>query len=80
MLIAGEGNLTDDMQCGPLAENGRHHMDFMEIVEDHALAKAIPMVNVTHPLAKVIHEAAIGSVDKGQFETLMIHGLTRRRR
>lgn len=31
---------------------------------------------VSHPLAKVTHEAAIGSVDKRQMETLMAHGLT----
>jgi Fe-S cluster assembly scaffold protein SufB len=38
--------------------------------------KAIPLVQVTHPLAKVTHEAAIGSVDKRQMETLMAHGLS----
>ncbi|MFN3480556.1 MAG: SufD family Fe-S cluster assembly protein, partial [Thermodesulfovibrionales bacterium] len=34
------------------------------------------IVNVANPLAKVTHEAAIGSVDKRQMETLMAHGLT----
>jgi Fe-S cluster assembly scaffold protein SufB len=34
------------------------------------------MVRVTHPLAKVTHEAAIGSVDHHQMETLMAHGLS----
>jgi Fe-S cluster assembly scaffold protein SufB len=48
----------------------------MEIVKDNAVAKAVPIVKVTHPLAKVTHEAAIGSVDKKQIETLMAHGLT----
>ena len=48
----------------------------MEIVKDNAIAKAIPIVSVIHPLAKVTHEAAIGSVDKRQMETLMSHGLT----
>ena len=33
-------------------------------------------MNVTNPLAKVTHEAAIGSVDKKRLETLMAHGLT----
>ncbi len=33
-------------------------------------------MSVTNPLAKVTHEAAIGSVDKRQMETLMAHGLT----
>ena len=58
------------------AEGARGHVDCMEIVKDRAIAKAIPIVNVTNPLAKVTHEAAIGSVDKRQVETLMAHGLT----
>ena len=59
-----------------IAEGARGHVDCMEIVKDRAVAKAIPIVNVTNPLAKVTHEAAIGSVDKRQMETLMAHGLT----
>ncbi len=58
------------------AEGARGHVDCMEIVKDNAVAKAIPIVNVTNPLAKVTHEAAIGSVDKHQMETLMAHGLS----
>ena len=58
------------------AAGARGHVDCMEIVKDNATAKAIPIVNVTNPLAKVTHEAAIGSVDKRQLETLMAHGLT----
>jgi len=58
------------------AEGARGHVDCMEIVKDKAVAKAYPFVQVTHPLAKVTHEAAIGSVDKGQMETLMAHGLS----
>ena len=58
------------------AAGARGHVDCMEIVKDRAVAKAIPAVSVTHPLAKVTHEAAIGSVDKRQLETLMAHGLS----
>ncbi|HWR88689.1 MAG TPA: SufD family Fe-S cluster assembly protein [Dissulfurispiraceae bacterium] len=58
------------------AAGSRGHVDCMEIVRDRAVAKAIPIVTVTNPLAKVTHEAAIGSVDKRQMETLMAHGLT----
>jgi hypothetical protein len=58
------------------AAGARGHVDCMEIVKDKAVAKAIPVVSVTNPLAKVTHEAAIGSVDKKQLETLMAHGLT----
>lgn len=57
------------------AAGARGHVDCMEIIRDRAVAKAIPIVSVTHPQAKVTHEAAIGSVDKHQLETLMAHGL-----
>jgi Fe-S cluster assembly scaffold protein SufB len=58
------------------APGARGHVDCMEIVKDHAVAKAVPIVQVNDPLAKVTHEAAIGSVDKRQMETLMAHGLS----
>ena len=57
------------------AKGARGHVDCREIIKDHAVASAIPIVNVTHPLAKVTHEAAIGSVDQKELETLMAHGL-----
>jgi len=58
------------------AEGARGHMECTELVRDRAQARAEPIVKVTHPLAKVTHEAAIGSVDQKQLETLMAHGLT----
>jgi Fe-S cluster assembly scaffold protein SufB len=58
------------------AAGTRGHVDCMEIVKDDAVAKASPRVQVNNPLAKVTHEAAIGSVDKRQMETLMAHGLS----
>lgn len=58
------------------AAGARGHVDCMELVRERAVGKAIPIVQVTHPLAKVTHEAAIGSVDQQQIETLMAHGLT----
>lgn len=57
------------------AGGARGHVDCREIVKDQAMASAIPIVNVTHPLAKVTHEAAIGSVDQKELETLMARGL-----
>jgi Fe-S cluster assembly scaffold protein SufB len=54
----------------------RGHVDCNEIVQGNAVAKAIPIVNVNHPQAHVTHEAAIGSVDSKQLETLMARGLT----
>ena len=53
----------------------RGHVDCKEIVQDEAVAKAIPIVEVNNPKAHVTHEAAIGSVDSKQLETLMSRGL-----
>jgi uncharacterized protein len=58
------------------AKGARGHVDCMEIVQGRAHASAIPIVRVFHPEAKVTHEAAIGSVDKKESETLMARGLT----
>jgi len=57
------------------AEGARGHMDCLELVRDRATARAEPIVDVSHPLAKVTHEAAVGTVDQSQLETLMAHGL-----
>jgi uncharacterized protein len=51
------------------------HVDCREIVKDRAIGRAVPIVQVTHPEAKVTHEAAIGTVNKKELETLMAHGL-----
>jgi Fe-S cluster assembly scaffold protein SufB len=59
-----------------LAEGARGHMDCMEIIKDQAAGQSTPIVKVSHPLAKITHEAAIGTVDKKQMETLIAHGLS----
>jgi len=58
------------------AAGARGHMDCKEIVRDRAVASAEPIVRVEHPQAMVTHEAAVGTVDQKQLETLMSHGLT----
>jgi hypothetical protein len=58
------------------AADARGHMDCTEIVKDQAQGESVPVVRVGHPLAQVTHEAAIGTVDQTQLETLMAHGLT----
>ncbi len=57
------------------APHVRGHVDCKEIILDQARAKAIPVVDVQHPKAHVTHEAAIGSVDDKQLETLMSRGM-----
>jgi len=54
----------------------RGHVDCIEIVNgEGVIAKAIPVVYVRDKQAKVTHEAAIGSIDKKQMQTLMARGL-----
>jgi len=53
------------------------HVDCTEIVRGKAISRAIPIVSVTSEKAKVTHEAAIGTVNKKELETLMAHGLER---
>lgn len=57
------------------APEAKGHVDCTEIIKDNALARAIPVVDVRDPEAKVTHEAAIGSVDNTQLQTLMARGL-----
>lgn len=54
----------------------RGHVDCKEIVQDEAVARAVPTVEVNDPKAHITHEAAIGSVDSKQLETLMSRGLS----
>lgn len=58
------------------APRARGHVDCKEIVQDRAVAKAVPIVEVNDPTAHVTHEAAIGSVDSKQLQTLLSRGLT----
>jgi len=58
------------------APYARGHVDCIELVNGtEAVAKAIPIVSVTNEKAKVTHEAAIGSIDRRQVETLRARGL-----
>jgi Fe-S cluster assembly scaffold protein SufB len=57
------------------AAYARGHVDCKEIIKDQGRASAVPVVEVAHPQAHITHEAAIGSVDSKQLETLMSRGL-----
>ena len=59
-----------------LAPRTRGHMECTEVVGGRGSARNVPVVLVTEETAKVTHEAAIGSVDRKQVETLMARGLT----
>ncbi|MCX7642627.1 MAG: SufD family Fe-S cluster assembly protein [Armatimonadetes bacterium] len=57
------------------APYARGHMDCTEIVRDRAIAKNMPLVIVRDDRAQVTHEAAIGTVNRKELETLMARGL-----
>lgn len=60
------------------APEARGHIDCVEIVRDRAVGVAIPVVRVSDPRAQVTHEAAIGTVNRKELETLMARGLDER--
>ncbi|MFP3960633.1 MAG: SufB/SufD family protein [Spirochaetaceae bacterium] len=68
------GEVYNDLRAR--APYARGHVDCKEIVQGRAVARAIPIVQVDHPQAHVTHEAAIGSVDSKQLQTLMSRGLS----
>jgi hypothetical protein len=57
------------------AAGARGHVDCKEIVQGDGIAKATPIVSVEHPRAHITHEAALGSVDSKELETLMARGM-----
>jgi len=58
------------------APYARGHVDCKEIVQGNATARAVPVVEVRNPKAHITHEAALGSVDSKQLQTLMSRGLS----
>ena len=57
------------------APGARGHMDCTEVVRDAALATNTPVVIVRHDQAQVTHEAAIGTVNRKELESLLARGL-----
>ncbi len=82
-LVKSRIILADEARAEVLGEvigkgvNSRGHIDCMEIVQGKkAKASAVPRLQVVEESSKLTHEAAIGSVDKRQVETLMARGLS----
>jgi uncharacterized protein len=57
------------------APGARGHMDCTEIVRDEAVASNTPLVVVRNDKAQVTHEAAIGTVNRKELESLLARGL-----
>ncbi len=68
-----ETEIINEMAASAAGATG--HVDCVEIMQGNAKARAVPIVNVQHELAKITHEAAIGSVDRKKVETLMSRGV-----
>ena len=60
-----------------IGDNSRGHVDCKEILIDNGIAETIPQLKVINKKARLTHEAAIGSVDKKELQTLEARGLTR---
>jgi len=58
------------------APAAKGHMDCTEIVRDNGRASNNPVVQVSNSLAQVTHEAAIGTVNRKELETLMARGMS----
>ncbi|WP_423792231.1 SufB/SufD family protein [Methanocaldococcus indicus] len=67
--------LTLKLKIEGNAEYCKGHIDCTEIIKGNARVESIPIVVVNNEKARITHEAAIGSVDKKQLETLMAKGL-----
>jgi len=60
-----------------IGPHSRGHIDCTEILRGtQAKAAAVPKLVVVDERAKLTHEAAIGSIDRKELETLMARGLT----
>jgi uncharacterized protein len=57
------------------APGTRGHMDCTEVVRDGAVARNTPSVIVRDDQAQVTHEAAIGTVNRKELESLLARGL-----
>ncbi len=75
--VAATGNTRAEVynKLTASAAYARGHVDCTEIIKDNGVVSAIPVVEVNHPKAHITHEAALGSVDSKQLQTLMARGL-----
>ncbi|MFW6279759.1 MAG: SufB/SufD family protein [Planctomycetota bacterium] len=75
IAVEGEAEAEVYNEMTASAPYARGHVDCKEVVQDDAIARAVPVVDVRHPLARVTHEASIGSVDSKQLQTLLVRGM-----
>lgn len=60
-----------------LAKNAQGHVDCQEIViGKKSICRAVPIVEVKHPEARITHEASVGKISQKELEVLMTRGLS----
>lgn len=58
------------------ADGSQGHVDCQEIViGEGSVARAVPIVQASHPGSRVTHEAAVGKINQKELEALMTKGL-----
>ncbi len=75
IAVTGEATSEVNTTTEGNAPGARGHMDCTEIVRDAAWASNNPQVVVRNPQAQVTHEAAIGTVNRKELESLMARGM-----
>jgi len=60
-----------------VGDNSKGHVDCKEIIMDNGVAETIPKLKALNKKSRITHEAAIGSVDKKELQTLQARGLSK---
>jgi len=58
------------------ADGVRGHVECSEIIKGDGRVSSVPKLRVSHPGARLTHEAALGTIERKEVETLMARGLT----
>lgn len=75
MVGRGKSDTEVISEIVALAQGTIGHVDCIETLLDQAIARAVPLVDVRNSKAVVTHEAAIGSINSKQLQTIMAKGL-----
>ncbi len=75
IAVRGEATSEVNTTTEGNAPGTRGHMDCTEIVRDTAVASNNPQVVVRNAQAQVTHEAAIGTVNRKELESIMARGM-----
>lgn len=74
--VTGGGKMIFTGEMIAEAKGTRGHVDCQEIVVGPSLARSVPIIQSSHPEARITHEASVGKVNQKELETLMTRGLS----